>query len=162
MSRKGRRCTFFTRWPRGIADDSFLGVYVLEVIAFAAALFFAWRIAGRKAPGAAQMPLRQLSRCWRHVCSQARRFRVETAQRSFACPFCWVRWMLPWPDMKKREGRCLFAGCWYAASLQAWWATIKYTLLGLWIGLCLCEGIVAIRQGGLVRHSGVQAPFCWA
>lgn len=134
-----------------IADDSFLGVYVLEVIAFAIALFFAWRIAGRKAPGAAQMPLLAavalMAAC---VLTSASFSRGDSAEE-FCLPLLLGAMDVALAGYEKEGAPLAFRRMLVCGIFAGVVATIKYTLLGLWIGLCLSEGIVAIRQGGLAR-----------
>ena len=134
-----------------MADDSFLGVYVLEVIAFAAALFFAWRIAARSARNTAQMPLLAalalLTAC---VLTSASFSRGDSAEE-FCLPLLLGVMDIALAGYEAGKGPLSYGRLLACGVLAGVVATIKYTLLGLLIGLCVCEGIWAIRQGGLIR-----------
>ena len=71
-------------------------------------------------------------------------------------------------DLLVRFTRALFKGMDYSANehlslihiLAGCIATVKYTLLGAMIGLCAVEGVLALKEGGLLRalkrtHSNV-------
>lgn len=131
-----------------IADSSFLGVYVLEVLSFAAALFAACRLMMRRR-GAAEACAAAvlLGAC---VLASGAFSRGDSAEE-FCLPYLMGALAVAFSAYSGREGpmrtRQLFA-CGLMAGVVA---TIKFTVLGLFVGLCVAEGVLALREGGLPR-----------
>ena len=131
-----------------IDDTSFLGVYVMEVLSLGAALFFAFRILrGRlcvigSLSGAALLGAGML------VCSA---FMKGNSAEEFCLPALMGTLWLAAEKTDDETGLlapwALFC-CGLAAGVVA---TIKYSILGLFLGLCAAEGIAALRHGGLRR-----------
>lgn len=131
-----------------ISDNSFLGVYVLEVLSLAAALYLACRI-GMRRRGA-----------WAACCDAVligacvlvgSAFSKGDSAEEFCLPYLMGALCLAFKHYGEKDGtmpaKALFA-CGVMAGMVA---TIKFTILGLFVGLCLAEGVIALRAGGLKR-----------
>ena len=131
-----------------ISDSSFLGVYMMEVISFAAVLYMACRLAMRR------------REAWAACCDAALvgacvliggAFSRGDSAEEFCLPFLMGALALAYKAYGESDGpmrpRALFA-CGVLAGMVA---TIKFTILGLFVGLCIAEGVQALRNGGLMR-----------
>jgi len=131
-----------------ISDTSFLGVYVLEVVSFAAVLYMACRL-GMRRRGA-----------WAACCDTAlvgacvlvgSAFSRGDSAEEFCLPFLMGAMSLIFCHYGEKgepmPARALFACGLMAGAV----ATIKFTILGLFVGLCIAEGALALRSGGVMR-----------
>ena len=131
-----------------ISDTSFLGVYVLEVVSFAAVLYMACRLAmHRVKPGVAFAGVVLVGAC---VLVGGAFSRGDSAEE-FSLPYLMGALCLAMHHYGEKDGpmppRALFV-CGLLAGLVA---TIKFTILGLFVGLCMAEGVLALRAGGMKR-----------
>ena len=132
----------------GISDTSFLGVYVMEVISLTAALYIACRLAMRR---------RHMREAYADVVLIAACLLVGGAfsrgdsAEEFCLPYLMGALALAFRHYGEKDGpmsaRALFA-CGLMAGMVA---TIKFTILGLFVGLCAAEGVLALRAGGIGR-----------
>ena len=131
-----------------ISDSSFHGVYVLEVISFAAALVMACRLGMKKRSA------------WAACCDAVLfgacllvggAFSRGDSAEEFCLPYLMGALTLALKHYGGKDGpmpaKALFA-CGLMAGMVA---TIKFTILGLFVGLCIAEGVLALREGGLLR-----------
>ncbi len=131
-----------------ISDHSFLGVYVLEVLSFAAVLYLASRIGmRRRSAWAACCDAMLIGAC---VLVGSAFSRGDSAEE-FCLPYLMGAAYLAFRHYAETDGpmngKALFA-CGVMAGVVA---TIKFTILGLFIGLCAAEGVLALREGGMKR-----------
>ncbi|MGN0773965.1 MAG: hypothetical protein ACI4MP_09290 [Candidatus Ventricola sp.] len=131
-----------------ITERSFLGVYVLEVLSFAAALYMACGVLLRRMRLRAACALAAvLGAC---VLIGGAFSRGDSAEE-FCLPYLMAALALAFGEYGQNPGpmrkRSLFA-CGLLAGVVA---TIKFTILGLFVGLCMAEGVLALRTGGMKR-----------
>ena len=131
-----------------ISDTSFLGVYVMEVISFAATLFMACRIAMRRAGMLAAFADAVLVGACVLV---GQSFSRGNSAEEFCLPLLMAALCIAYREYGAKKGpmrpKMLFA-CGVMAGLVA---TIKFTVLGLFVGLCAAEGVLALMDGGMKR-----------
>lgn len=131
-----------------ISDSSFLGVFVLEAISLAAALYAACRMMERRMNG------------WAAFCASVLigsliltggAFAQGDSAEEFCLPFLTGGLCLACRAYG-RENKAMPAKSLFACGLMAGVvATIKYPVLGLFVGLCAVEGVLALREGGFLR-----------
>ncbi len=130
-----------------ISQDSFLGVYVLETLSFAAVLYAACMLLRRRAPA---LPVANTCAC----CALAGAcvlvggaFSRGDSAEEFCLPFLMAALAMALTDFEAgpMRGRRLFL-CGLMAGMVA---TIKFTVLGLFVGLCAAQGVLALRAGGV-------------
>ncbi|MBQ7785026.1 MAG: hypothetical protein IJ381_02625 [Clostridia bacterium] len=131
-----------------ISDTSFLGVFVLEVLSLAAALY-----------AGSHLLLRRMSRWAALACSVlimafvlcGGSFMKGDSAEEFCLPYLTAALHLVFAQYGSQKGpmhsKALFA-CGLLAGVTA---TIKYTALGLFVGLCAAEGVFALQHGGFKR-----------
>ncbi|MBQ8618014.1 MAG: hypothetical protein IJ418_10985 [Clostridia bacterium] len=129
-----------------ISDNSFFGVYVMEVISFTAVLFMACRLGMRKRSAwAASCDAVLFGAC---LLAGSAFSRGDSAEE-FCLPYLMGALTLAFRHYGKKSGpmplKALFA-CGLMAGMVA---TIKFTILGLFVGLCIAEGMLALREGGM-------------
>ncbi|MGN0996388.1 MAG: hypothetical protein ACI4PG_05735 [Candidatus Ventricola sp.] len=131
-----------------MSDTSFLGVYVLEVLSLAAALYAACRLLLLRVRAALALPAASLMTAL--VLAGGAFSRGDSAEE-FCLPLLMAAVYVAFREYGARPGpmraRALFA-CGLLAGVVA---TIKFTILGLFVGLCAAEGVIALRAGGLRR-----------
>lgn len=131
-----------------ISDTSFLGVYVMEALSLAEALY-----------GACQIGLRR-RHAWAVCCDAAlicacvlvgSAFSRGDSAEEFCLPYLMGTLCLAFDAYGQKDGpmgeRALFVCGLFAGMV----ATIKFTILGLFVGLCMAEGVLALRKGGMKR-----------
>lgn len=139
-----------------ISDSSFLGVYVMEVISFAAALYAACILVMRRAN-----MLMAVGSCVLIGASLliSRAFSFGDSAEEFCLPYLMGALTISFCQYGESDGpmrpRALFV-CGLCAGMVA---MIKFTILGLFVGLCLAEGIMALRSGGFARAIRSAAVF---
>jgi len=131
-----------------ISDTSFFGVFVLEVLSLAAALYAGCRLLVRRMSRRAALSAAVLAMAF-VLCGGA--FMKGDSAEEFCLPYLTAALYMAIAQYGERKGpmsaKVLFA-CGLLAGITA---TIKYTALGLFVGLCMAEGIFALRYGGLKR-----------
>lgn len=129
-----------------ISDKSFFGVFLLEVLSLGAALWAAGRMMrGPKKGFAAGAALLGVSL----VVSRA--FVTGDSAEEFCLPLILGAMALAFSEYEKNDGPMRTKSLMLCGLLAGLVATIKFTLLGAFVGLCLCEGILALRSGGFRR-----------
>ncbi|MBR5302735.1 MAG: hypothetical protein IKU38_07865 [Clostridia bacterium] len=139
-----------------ISDSSFLGVYVMEVCSLTAVLYLACRMGMRKRGAwAACCDAVLIGAC---VLVGSAFSRGDSAEE-FCLPYLMGALCLAMRHYGEEDGpmnpRALFV-CGLLAGVVA---TIKFTILGLFVGLCIAEGILALRNGGLKRALASAGTF---
>lgn len=131
-----------------ISDTGFFGVYVMEVLSFAATLYAACRIAMRRAP----RPLAVGATVLTGACLLiSRTFSFGDSAEEFCLPYLMGALAIAFSQYGDRDGPMQKRALFVCGLLAGVVATIKFTILGLFVGLCLAEGIIALRRGGLLR-----------
>lgn len=131
-----------------LSDSSFLGVYVLEVLSLAAALYLACR-----------MMLRRMSACT--ACALAvllgacvligGAFSRGDSAEEFCLPYLMAALTLAFEEYGQHPGPMRRQTLFVCGLMAGMVATIKFTILGLFVGLCIAEGVLALRAGGIRR-----------
>ena len=139
-----------------ISDTGFFGVYVMEVLSFAATLFLACRMAMRRAgPFAALADAALVGACV--LAGQS--FSRGNSAEEFCLPLLAGALYIVYREYGAKKGpmrpKMLFS-CGLLAGLVA---TIKFTVLGLFVGLCAAEGVLALRHGGVKRAAQSAGVF---
>ena len=129
-----------------LSDSGFVGVYVMEVLSLAAALYSACSLLRRRL----SEPLALAGAVLLGACMLVSpAFSRGDSAEEFCLPLLLGAIALAL-DAYDRDGGPMRPGRLFACGLLAGGvATIKYTMLGLFIGLCLAEGLTALRHGGL-------------
>lgn len=131
-----------------ISDSSFWGVFVLEVLSLTAALSAACRhlrgrlslpmaLAGAALLGAAMLVTPA--------------FAQGDSAEEFCLPLLLGALVLAMKEYAQEDGPMRPSRLFACGLLAGGVATIKYTMLGQFIGLCAVEGVLALRRGGLPR-----------
>ena len=131
-----------------ISDTSFLGVYVLEVVSFAATLYLACCMAMRKRS------------TWASFCDAVligacvlvgSAFSRGDSAEEFCLPYLMGALSLAIRQYGRQDGPMAPRELFVCGLLAGMVATIKFTILGLFVGLCAAEGVLALREGGMKR-----------
>lgn len=131
-----------------ISDASFMGVYVLEVLSLAATLYLACRISMRRRSA------------WSSCCDAAligacvlvgSAFSRGDSAEEFCLPYLMGALNLAFRHYGETDGPMDAGALFVCGVLAGMVATIKFTILGLFVGLCVAEGVLALREGGFVR-----------
>ncbi|MGN0777199.1 MAG: hypothetical protein ACI4MM_11045 [Candidatus Ventricola sp.] len=131
-----------------ITERSFLGVYVLEVLSFAAALAMACRMMMRRMSARSACALGALLGAF--VLTGAAFSRGDSAEE-FCLPYLMGALMLVLDEYGQRPGPMRKRPLFVCGLMAGMVATIKFTILGLFVGLCIAEGVLALREGGFAR-----------
>jgi len=139
-----------------ISDTSFLGVYVLEVISFSAVLYLACGIAMRRRHAfAAYADAVLIGAC---LLAGGAFSRGDSAEE-FCLPFLMGALALAFRHYGEQDGPMPARSLFVCGLLAGVVATIKFTILGLFVGLCAAEGILALRSGGFKRTLASAGAF---
>lgn len=131
-----------------ISDSDFLGVYLMEVVAFAAVLFFACLIAMRSTPAwAAWADAVLVGAC----VLVGNAFSRGDSAEEFCLPFLMAAMYIAFRTYGTKKGTMDEKSLFVCGLLAGFVATIKFTVLGLFVGLCVAEGVLALREGGIWR-----------
>ena len=151
-----------------ISDTSFLGVFVLEVLSLAAALYAACRMLMLRVRAALALPASSLMMAL--VLAGSAFSRGDSAEE-FCLPLLLGALLIAICEYEREAGPMRPSLLFVCGLLAGGVATIKYTLLGQLIGLCSVEGVLALRRGGFTRAlrsagvflAGMAAPVVlWA
>ena len=130
-----------------VSDTSFFGVFLMEILSLGAALYFAFRILRGRLCIPGSLACAALLGAGMLVCTA---FVKGDSAEEFCLPYLMGALCLVLEQM--REDGTLRPWALFACGLAAGMiATIKYSVLGLFVGLCAAEGIAALRCGGLRR-----------
>ena len=144
-----------------ISDTSFIGVFALEALSLAAAVYAGWRTVApvwRRAANAAE-----LCRCWRRSTCCCTAFTQGGSAEEFALPALAVGVYLTLAaddaaGGNRRDGRMLGFG-----AAAGWVFLIKYTDIGLFAGLGVVPAGVCLAAGGVRPRAGLRrGGCCWA
>lgn len=131
-----------------ISDNSFLGVYVMEVFSFAVTLYLACLISMRR------------RRAWATFCDAVligacvltgSAFCRGDSAEEFCLPYLMGALYLAFRHYGDQEGPMPAKALFVCGLFAGMVATIKFTILGLFVGLCIAEGVIALRAGGFGR-----------
>ena len=131
-----------------IADGSFLGVYLLEALSFAAVLFLACCLAMRRAPVWAAFADAVLVGACVLV---GRSFSCGDSAEEFCLPFLMAALVIAYREYGENKGPMRPKALFLCGLMGGMVATIKFTVLGRCVGLCAAEGVLALRSGGIRR-----------
>ena len=131
-----------------VSDTSFLGVYVMEIPALTAALYAAYRLmrlrAGKGfALGAAAV--------FGALVTTGGAFMRGDSAEEFCLPLLMTALAIAYAEYGRRARPMRMKRLLACGVLAGCIAAIKYTLLGAMVGLCLVEGVLAIKEGGMLR-----------
>lgn len=132
-----------------VSDTSFFGVFLLEVVSLAAALFWGWRtvtLYGRGTLTLAAIPLTALAT----VCATA--FNQGGSAEEFCLPALALGLYTALRCMRDAPSRARYAA--FGAAM-GWVLAIKYTDCGLFFGLGLAMALYAWRTQGFGRAVSV-------
>lgn len=138
-----------------ISDTSFFGVFLMEALAWAATLFFFARTLRLRLPPAAALGCAALLGA---LVMTSPCFMQGDSAEEFCLPFVAAACALALRAYAARPGPMPAGRLFACGVLAGLVATVKYTSLGLFVGLCLCEGALALRNGGAAcaaRRAGV-------
>ena len=139
-----------------ISDTSFLGVYVLETVSLAAALLAGCRLLRRRL----SLPASLASVClMAALLLTGKAFSRGDSAEEFCLPFLTAALCIAFAEYGGREGPMRPSRLFACGLLAGFVATVKYTALGMFVGLCLCEGVLALRAGGFARALKSAAAF---
>ena len=128
-----------------ISDSSFLGVYLLETLSLAAAMLFSCRVLRRRVSLPAALSLTALF--WACALVSKSFARGDSAEE-FCLPYLVGALCVAAEEYGENGGPMRASRLFLCGLLAGVVATVKYTVLGLFIGLCAFEGVLALRRGG--------------
>ena len=131
-----------------ISDTSFLGVYVMEVAAMTGALYAAYRLMRLRAGAAWSLGAAAL---FGAACVTCRAFMRGDSAEEFCLPLLMAALAMAYAEYGRRGRPMRMKRLFVCGVLAGLIATVKYTLLGALVGLCVVEGVLALREGGLTR-----------
>ena len=131
-----------------MSDTSFFGVYVLEVLSLAAALYAACRLLMLRVRAALALPAAGLMTALVLV---GRAFSYGDSAEEFCLPLLMAAVYIAFREYGERPGPMRARALLACGLLAGAVATIKFTILGLFVGLCAAEGVIALRAGGIRR-----------
>ena len=131
-----------------ISDSSFLGVYLLETLSLAAAMLLSCRVLRGRVSLPAALSLTALF--WACALVSKSFARGDSAEE-FCLPYLVGALCVATREYARGEEPMRLSRLFACGLLAGVVATIKYTVLGLFIGLCAFEGVLALRRGGLRR-----------
>ena len=131
-----------------LSDTSFWGVYIMEALAMTVALYAAYRLMRLRAGmgfslGAAAFFGAAFASCTAFI-------RGDSAEE-FCLPLLMAALAIAYAEYGRRAKPMRTKRLLVCGALAGCVATIKYTLLGAMIGLCAVEGVLALKEGGLLR-----------
>ena len=139
-----------------ISDTSFMGVFVMEVCSLAAVLYMACRLGMRRSSGFAAFASAALMGA---ALFTGGAFMMGDSAEEFCLPFLTGALCIAlgeYEDGAHPMRRGILFVCGLLAGAVA---LIKFTVLGLFVGLCAVEGVFALRKGGMRRALGSAAAF---
>ena len=131
-----------------LSDTSFWGVYIMEALAMTVALYAAYRLMRLRAGmgfslGAAAFFGAAFASCTAFI-------RGDSAEE-FCLPLLTAALAIAYAEYGRRAKPMRMKRLFVCGVLAGCIATIKYTLLGAMVGLCIVEGVLALREGGVRR-----------
>ena len=131
-----------------LSDTSFWGVYIMEALAMTVALYAAYRLMRLRAGmgfslGAAAFFGTAFASCTAFI-------RGDSAEE-FCLPLLMAALAIAYAEYGRRAKPMRTKRLLVCGALAGCVAAIKYTLLGAMVGLCIVEGVLALREGGVRR-----------
>lgn len=131
-----------------LSDTSFWGVYIMEALAMTVALYAAYRLMRLRAGtgfslGAAAFFGAAFASCTAFI-------RGDSAEE-FCLPLLMAALAIAYAEYGRRAKPMRTKRLLVCGALAGCVAAIKYTLLGAMVGLCIIEGVLALREGGVRR-----------
>ena len=131
-----------------LSDTSFWGVYIMEALAMTVALYAAYRLMRLRAGmgfslGAAAFFGAAFASCTAFI-------RGDSAEE-FCLPLLMAVLAIAYAEYGRRAKPMRTKRLLVCGALAGCVAAIKYTLLGAMVGLCIVEGVLALREGGVRR-----------
>ena len=131
-----------------LSDTSFWGVYIMEALAMTVALYAAYRLMRLRAGmgfslGAAAFFGAAFASCTAFI-------RGDSAEE-FCLPLLMAALAIAYAEYGRRAKPMRTKRLLVCGALAGCVAAIKYTLLGAMVGLCIVEGVLALREGGVRR-----------
>ena len=139
-----------------ISDSSFLGVYLMEVFSFAVVLYLTCLTCMRKRNAVSAFCDAMLIAAF--VLTSRAFFRGASAEE-FCLPYLMGALYLAFRHYGEGDGPMPARALFVCGLLAGMVATIKFTILGLFVGLCAAEGVFALRKGGFGRAVKSAAVF---
>ncbi len=131
-----------------ISETSFFGVYIMETVSLAAALLIAYGMIRWGAGVAVSLGMCAL---WGALVLVSRAFAQGDSAEEMCLPYLMGALALASAEYGAGRGPMRTKNLFVCGLLAGVVATIKYTILGLFVGLCIAEGIIALRAGGMRR-----------
>lgn len=131
-----------------ISDTDFLGVFAMEIVSFAFALTAAHAMIRRRAGEGIAYGLTTL---WGACVLVSGAFARGDSAEEFCLPLLMGALALAEGAYGEGRGPMRPGRLFVCGLLAGVVATIKYTVLGLFVGLCAAEGVMALRAGGMRR-----------
>lgn len=138
---KGPLLYFIHMLAAMVSDRSFLGVFLMEVISLAAALFFAQKMVRLWTSSSVAWPSALLFGAF-VVTSRA--FARGDSAEEFCLPYLLAALYMVSAHGTREKGPMSPRAMFLLGVLSGFVAMIKYTALGLFIGLCAAQGIVML------------------
>ena len=131
-----------------ISETSFFGVYILETISLAAAMLIAFGMIKKRAGMAVSLGMTAL---WAACVLVSKSFAQGDSAEEICLPYLMGALALADGEYGAGRGPMGAKKLFVCGLLAGVVATIKYTILGLFVGLCIAEGVMALRAGGMRR-----------
>lgn len=125
-----------------VSDSGFLGVYLFEVMSLAVTLFFAWKLVRAWTDDEAALGAALLMGACVLV---SRSFSRGDSAEEFCLPFLMAALQIACGEPRGEAGLPL-GRMFVLGMLAGCVATIKYTALGLFLGLCLVQGVYGLAR----------------
>lgn len=139
-----------------ISETTFLGVFILEVLSFSVVLYMAYLMVRHKRNTVADFgAVALIGAC---ILVSGAFSRGDSAEE-FCLPFLMGALYLVFCHYGETEGPMALRALFVCGLFSGVVATIKFTILGLFVGLCAAEGVLALRAGGMKRALKSAAVF---
>ena len=139
-----------------ISDTSFWGVYLLEIPALTAALYAAYRLLRLRAGACFSLGAAAV---WGALTVTGGAFMRGDSAEEFCLPLLTAALALAYAEYGRRAKPMRAKRLLVCGVLAGCVAAIKYTLLGAMVGLCVVEGVLALKEGGVKRAAQSAGVF---
>ena len=131
-----------------LSDTSFSGVYLMEIPALTAALYAAYRLMRLRAGSAFALGAAAV---FGALATTGGSFMRGDSAEEFCLPLLTAALAIAYAEYGRRAKPMRTKRLLVCGALAGCVAAIKYTLLGAMVGLCIVEGVLALREGGVRR-----------
>ena len=131
-----------------LSDTSFSGVYLMEIPALTAALYAAYRLMRLRAGSAFALGAAAV---FGALATTGGSFMRGDSAEEFCLPLLTAALAIAYAEYGRRAKPMRTKRLLVCGALAGCVAAIKYTLLGALVGLCIVEGVLALREGGVRR-----------